>query len=69
MECARRNALSEKPPGLVLHEGMVGTLVEIFDKGESCMVEFNDHQTGQCQWLGLLRPFEIEAVPEVARAA
>ncbi|MGD9805863.1 MAG: hypothetical protein AB7E81_03585 [Hyphomicrobiaceae bacterium] len=69
IECARRNALSEKPPGLVLQEGMEGALVEISDKGESYMAEFIHEETGQCQWLGLLRRSEIEVLPDIAQAA
>jgi len=68
-ECARRNALSEKPPHLVLQEGTMGTLVEIFDNGESYMVEFDDQETGRCLWLGLLRLTEIKIMPDVAQAA
>lgn len=69
IDCARRNALSEKIAGLALQKGMVGTFVEIFDNGESYMVEFNDPLTGRCQWLGLLSRSEIEFVTEIARAA
>ena len=69
IECARRNALSEKPPALVLAPGAIGAVLEIFEQGESYLVEFGDEAAGRCQWLGILRRSEIELVPGIARAA
>jgi hypothetical protein len=69
VDCARRNALSEKTPGLALHPGMFGTVVDVFENGNSYMVEFNDEGTGRCQWLGLLRPSEIQFVWQIVRDA
>lgn len=62
-ECKRRNALSQTQPGFVLKAGDVGTVVETFGPGEAFLVEFakNGKATkGECDWMGVLYPTEIE---------
>jgi len=68
-DCARRNALSHKPPALALSQGTIGTLVDTFDNGDSFMVEFGRNGADQCDWLGILSSTEIELVPDIAQAA
>jgi uncharacterized protein DUF4926 len=62
-ECKRRNALSQTSPGLVLRAGDVGTVVETFGPGEAFLVEFVKNgkaAKGECDWMGVLYPTEIE---------
>jgi len=62
-ECKRRNALSQTSPGLVLRAGEVGTVVETFGPGEAFLVEFVKNgkaAKGECDWMGVLYPTEIE---------
>jgi hypothetical protein len=62
-ECKRRNALSQTSPGLVLRAGDVGTVVETFGPGEAFLVEFVKNgkaAKGECDWMGVLYPAEIE---------
>ena len=62
-ECKQRNALSRNAPGFMLEAGEVGTVVETFGRGEAFLVEFNKNGTtakGQCDWMGVLYPAEIE---------
>ncbi len=68
-DCARRNALSHKPPALTLPQGSIGTLVETFDNGDALMVEFGGDGPDQCDWLGILQGPEIELVADMAQAA
>lgn len=59
-ECRRRNALSEKRPGLALREGAVVTVLETLDSGKAFLVEFGEKAPNSCEWLGVLYPSEIE---------
>jgi len=62
-ECRQRNALSLTHPGFSLAAGAVGTVVETFGTGEAFLVEFNKNgaaRNGQCDWMGVLYPTEIE---------
>jgi hypothetical protein len=62
-ECRQRNALSTTRPGFALAAGEVGTVVETFGTGEAFLVEFTKNgaaQGGQCDWMGVLYPAEIE---------
>ena len=62
-ECKRRNALSKTSPGFALRPGDVGTVVETFGTGEAFLVEFNKNgkaAKGECDWMGVLYPTEIE---------
>jgi len=62
-ECRRRNALSQTTPGFALNAGDVGTVVETFGPGEAFLVEFSKNgkaAKGQCDWMGVLYPAEIE---------
>jgi hypothetical protein len=59
-ECRRRNALSTTRPGFALAAGEVGTVVETFGTGEAFLVEFTKNGNGQCEWMGVLYPAEIE---------
>jgi hypothetical protein len=64
-ECKRRNALSRTIPGFTLHTGDVGTVLETLGNNEAFLVEFNrngDARKGECDWLGVLYPAEIEVV-------
>jgi hypothetical protein len=66
-ECRRRNALSKSVPGLVLRPGDVGTVLETLGNNEAFLVEFNrggKATNGECDWLGVLYPTEIEVVGE-----
>ncbi len=59
-ECMRRNALSNKRPGLSLRQGSVVTVLETLDQGNAFLVEFAELQPEKCDWLGVLYPAEIE---------
>ena len=62
-ECRQRNALSTTRPGFALAAGEVGTVVETFGTGEAFLVEFSKggaDRNGQCDWMGVLYPAEIE---------
>jgi hypothetical protein len=64
-ECRRRNALSQTLPGFTLRSGDVGTVLETLGNNEAFLVEFNRNgkaANGQCDWLGVLYPAEIEVV-------
>jgi hypothetical protein len=64
-ECKQRNALSQSKPGFALSRGDVGTVVETLGNNEAFLVEFNRKGktvNGQCDWLGVLYPTEIEMV-------
>ena len=64
-ECRRRNALSQTIPGFTLRSGDVGTVLETLGNNEAFLVEFNRNGkavNGQCDWLGVLYPAEIEVV-------
>jgi hypothetical protein len=67
-ECRRRNALSKSvPPGFVLRSGDVGTVLETLGNNEAFLVEFNRNgkgRNGECDWLGVLYPAEIEVVED-----
>ena len=68
-ECARRNALTNKPADLVLAAGSVGIVVDSLDGGEAYLVEFGSRGPDQCDWLGVLYASEIELMAAVAKAA
>jgi hypothetical protein len=62
-ECKQRNALSKTSPGFVLRAGEVGKVVETFGPGEAFLVEFVKNgkgAKGECDWMGVLYPTEIE---------
>ncbi len=60
-ECLRRNALTEKRPGLKLRQGSVVTVLETLDQGNAFLVEFAEKKAPEkCDWLGVLYPAEIE---------
>ena len=61
-ECMRRNALSNKRPGLALREGSVVTVLETLEQGNAFLVEFGGKAPESCDWLGVLYPTEIEFV-------
>lgn len=66
-ECKRRNALSKTSPGFALRTGDVGTVLETLGNNEAFLVEFNKNGKaargeGECEWLGVLYPTEIEMV-------
>ena len=64
-ECRRRNALSKTIPGFALRAGDVGTVLETLGDNEAFLVEFNRNgnaRKGECDWLGVLYPAEIEVV-------
>jgi hypothetical protein len=59
-ECMRRNALSNKRPGLALREGTVVTVLETLEQGNAFLVEFGERTPDKCDWLGVLYPAELE---------
>jgi hypothetical protein len=62
-ECKRRNALSKSVPGFALSSGEVGTVLETLGNNEAFLVEFSRNgkaEKGECEWLGVLYPAEIE---------
>jgi hypothetical protein len=64
-ECKRRNALSKTIPGFTLQTGDVGTVLETLGNNEAFLVEFNRNgnaKKGECEWLGVLYPAEIEVM-------
>jgi hypothetical protein len=64
-ECKRRNALSKTSPGFALRTGDVGTVLETLGNNEAFLVEFSRNgklAKGECEWLGVLYPTEIEMV-------
>jgi hypothetical protein len=66
-ECRRRNALSRTIPGFALRPGDVGTVLETLGNNEAFLVEFNRNGkagNGECDWLGVLYPAEIEVVDD-----
>lgn len=68
-ECRRRNALSRSIPGFALRSGDVGTVLETLGNNEAFLVEFNKDGNGvdgECDWLGVLYPAEIEVVERQA---
>ena len=68
-ECARRNALTDKPVDLVLAAGSVGIVVDSLDGGGAYLVEFGSRGPDRCDWLGVLYASEIELMAAVAKAA
>ena len=66
-ECRQRNALSRSVPGFALSSGDVGTVLETLGNNEAFLVEFNKNgraKKGECDWLGVLYPAEIEMVDQ-----
>jgi Domain of unknown function (DUF4926) len=64
-ECKQRNALSTTIPGFALQPGDVGTVLETLGNNEAFLVEFSKNgkaAKGECEWLGVLYPTEIEMV-------
>ncbi len=61
-ECMRRNALTNKRPGMKLSSGSVVTVLETLDQGNAFLVEFGAKTPEKCDWLGVLYPTEIEFV-------
>ncbi len=64
-ECKQRNALSTTIPGFSLRPGDVGTVLETLGNNEAFLVEFSKNgkaAKGECEWLGVLYPTEIEMV-------
>jgi hypothetical protein len=68
-ECARRNALTNRPAALLLNVGTVGTVLDTLDKGEAFLVEFGSCGHDKCEWLGVLYASELQLMPEVTRVA
>ena len=68
-ECARRNALTNKPEDLSLSVGSIGTVVDVFGEGDAYLVEFGSRAPNTCDWLGVLYASEIQPVPAMATAA
>ena len=66
-EMLRRNALTLKDSNLVLGNGEIGSVVDVFENGEAYLVEFGN--AGRCQWLGVLYLREVEIVTDAALAA
>jgi hypothetical protein len=64
-ECKQRNALSRTTPGFALRTGDIGTVLETLGTNESLLVDYNKNAKaakGECDWLGVLYPTEIEMV-------
>ncbi len=61
-ECLRRNALTNKRPGLKIKQGAVVTVVETLEAGNAFLVEFGEKMPERCDWLGVLYPAELEFV-------
>ena len=59
-ECLRRNALTNKRPGMQLRQGATVTVLETLDQGNAFLVEFGEKTPENCDWLGVLYPAEIE---------
>ena len=66
-ECQRRNALTNKRPGLKLRQGSMVTVLETLEEGNAYLVEFGDKMPEKCDWLGVLYPAEIEFVKTAKR--
>lgn len=66
-ECLRRNALTNKQPGMRLRQGQTVTVLETLDQGNAFLVEFGEKTPEKCDWLGVLYPTEIEFVKSHAR--
>lgn len=67
-ECMRRNALTNKRPGMKLKQGSTVTVLETLDQGNAFLVEFGEKAPEKCDWLGVLYPTEIEFVKTAKRA-
>jgi hypothetical protein len=61
-ECSLRNALTNKPVGLVLLAGQVGTVIERFGGGNEFLVEFGSRGPDQCDWLGVLKCRSLDLI-------
>ena len=66
-ECLRRNALSNKRPGLKIKQGAVVTVLETLEAGNAFLVEFGEKMPEKCDWLGVLYPAELEFVKAAQR--
>ena len=66
-ECLRRNALSNKRPGLKIKQGAVVTVLETLEEGNAFLVEFGEKMPEKCDWLGVLYPAELEFVKAAKR--
>lgn len=66
-ECMRRNALTNKRPGMKLKSGSVVTVLETLDQGNAFLVEFGEKTPEKCEWLGVLYPTELEFVKSAKR--
>ncbi len=66
-ECLRRNALTNKRPGMKIKQGAVVTVVETLEAGNAFLVEFGEKMPEKCDWLGVLYPAELEFVKAAAR--
>ena len=66
-ECLRRNALTNKRPGLELKQGSMVTVLETLEEGNAYLVEFGEKAPENCDWLGVLYPAEIEFVQSARR--
>jgi hypothetical protein len=63
----RRNALTNKRPGMKLKSGSVVTVLETLDQGNAFLVEFGEKTPEKCEWLGVLYPTELEFVKSAKR--
>jgi hypothetical protein len=68
-DCARRNALTNKPANFELAAGSIGIVVDTLGNGDAYLVEFGSRGPDKCDWLGVLYASEIELMPAVAKAA
>ena len=68
-ECARRNALTNKPAHLALALGSIGAVVDTLGDGDAYLVEFGSRGPNACDWLGVLYASEIQQLPAIAQAA
>lgn len=68
-ECACRNALTDKPDGLVLTAGVAGTVIDTLENGDAFLVEFGSRGPNECDWLGVLYASELQLIADVAKAA
>jgi hypothetical protein len=59
-ECARRNALTNKPAELSLAAGTVGTVLDTFSDVEPFLGVFGSRGADQCEWLGVLYASELQ---------
>ena len=65
MRAAQR--VGEHASRLRVENGALGTVVDTFGSDADLLIEFGTRGPDHCDWLGVLKAFELEFLPEAAR--